>query len=59
MARYDDMDNRQYIQAISEMDMPTLLQEIIDNPEYLTDRYYHDFGSAMIKRASELINEDS
>ncbi len=57
MARYDDMDNRQYIQAVTEMDMPTLLQEILDNPDYLIDHYYSELGRALTKRANELIDE--
>ena len=51
------MSNEKYIAEIEQMDMPTLLREIINEPLYLTDVYYSEFGNAINKRAEQLLQD--
>lgn len=48
------MTDDEYKAKIAAMSRRELLDEIMDNPNYLTDNYYRDFGRAMRQRAEEL-----
>jgi len=46
--------NEDYIEAVSNMNERQLLDQVIENPEYLTDSYYHVFADALNKRYVQL-----
>ena len=48
------MTDEQYIRTIQNMTLEQLLDEVIANPDYLTDSYYFKFGRAIRKRYAEL-----
>lgn len=48
------MTNKEYVKKILLMNECELLDEIIANPEYLTDSYYKEFGDAIMKRYAQL-----
>ena len=47
-------DDDDFIEWIGEMDSDRLLTLVMENPEYLIDRYYMDFRRAIYKRYEEL-----
>ena len=46
--------NEAYLDMIARMDILQLFAEVMEHPEYLTDRYYKVFGDAFRRRYAEL-----
>ena len=46
-----------YKHAIATATLPELLHEVIDEPDLLTDAYYHDLRAAIVERANELLKQ--
>lgn len=51
------MTNEAYVKLIKEMTLEGLLHEVMTNPEYLPDSYYHDFRKALYARYEDLLKE--
>ena len=49
------MDNETYIDTvIMKMDMKSLFNLVLEQPEYISDSYYREFGTAIQARYDEL-----
>jgi enoyl reductase-like protein len=56
----EDMDtDKKYIEDIKKMTLEEVMKEILDNPEYLTDSWYREFGNALMDRGNELLEKKS
>jgi hypothetical protein len=54
------MDNSDYVEWTKTLTKEQLLDEVMENTEYLTDSYYfYPLGKALVSRYEELKNEDS
>lgn len=52
------MDNNEYKEWVSTLTKDQLLDEVMENPSYLTDSYYfYPLGKALINRYKELKGE--
>jgi len=48
------MSNDEYADWVHTLNQSQLLDEVMENPEYLTDYYYHPLGRALRARYNEL-----
>lgn len=48
------MTDKDYIKTIFKMTFEELFEEVLENPTYISDSYYSDFGNAIYKRFDEL-----
>lgn len=44
------MRDEEYIKRVRTLTMEELLDEVFENPNYLTDGYYNDLGNALYVR---------
>lgn len=51
------MNDEQFITSIGQMSTEDVFRLILENPEYLTDSYYGDFGRAIRGRIETLLEE--
>lgn len=52
------MDNKEYIARIMKMSAAELLEEVTENPDYLVQVHYKEFGVAMMARFEQLKEEE-
>lgn len=48
------MIDKDYIKTIFKMSLEQLFEEVLENPTYISDSYFSDFGNAIYKRFNEL-----